>query len=67
MESFVPRLSVTGGGQRWYAREVKENKSTTWMDDIGREVLEVMRVVFVLGNNYISPSLVCRVAQGARY
>ena len=29
------------GGQRWYAREVKESKSTSWMDDIAREVLEV--------------------------
>ena len=29
------------GGQRWYARTVKESKNTSWMDDIAREVLEV--------------------------
>ena len=29
------------GGQRWYARTVKESKNTSWMDNIAREVLEV--------------------------
>ena len=39
----VPRTKTEcdRGGQRWYAREVKERKSTSWMDDIAREVLEV--------------------------
>lgn len=39
------------GGQRWYAREVKESKDTSWMDDIGREVLEVTRLTAV-GKKY---------------
>ena len=54
------------GGKRWYAREVKESKSTTWMDDIGREVLEVIRVVLCLEKSNICDSSVCRVTQGAR-
>ena len=32
------------GGQRWYARTVKESKNTSWMDDIAREVLEVGKI-----------------------